>query len=88
MVSGKPFHVNVTLHVSVWVEMNTQIVKDKLEKSRSTWACELKCIFVIVGSQFIPSRSTWACELKFEMKDTEEEEAEVTLHVSVWVEIC
>ena len=32
----------VTLHVSVWVEMYTVLLNCPLDKSRSTWACELK----------------------------------------------
>ena len=40
----------VTLHVSVWVEISN--VKSCLQqyKSRSTWACELKCLLVISTS--------------------------------------
>ena len=42
-----------------------QIVQDKVSRSRSTWACELKLhdkAIYILNNQ---SRSTWACELKF-----------------------
>ena len=112
---------NVTLHVSVWVEIPlTNLTftsspghapRERVSwnaifqctgycyQSRSTWACELKwfnfmcsishspvtlhvsvwveilCRFFLCRG-FLRSRSTWACELKFEMKDTEEEEAE------------
>ena len=34
------------------------------------------------------SRSTWACELKSKQVQRERAEESVTLHVSVWVEIC
>ena len=56
----------VTLHVSVWVEiMFSPSLGISVQKSRSTWACELKS----VGEQMLPvikeSRSTWACELKY-----------------------
>ena len=36
--------ISVTLHVSVWVEMKLFTVFTSAEMSRSTWACELKCI--------------------------------------------
>ena len=36
--------VEVTLHVSVWVEINHGIIKSMVNRSRSTWACELKYI--------------------------------------------
>ena len=55
--------------------------------SRSTWACELKyqrmlCIWNDRGS-----RSTWACELKWKFDCKTSWWTQVTLHVSVWVEI-
>ena len=54
----------VTLHVSVWVEI--QKFRDILisKGSRSTWACELKYRDVCGDSWGGQSRSTWACELK------------------------
>ncbi len=36
-----------------------------LVMSRSTWACELKYIVMILCFGYAWSRSTWACELKF-----------------------
>ena len=33
------------------------------------------------------SRSTWACELKWQMKSLQRKNLQVTLHVSVWVEM-
>ena len=40
---GQFLVVNVTLHVSVWVEMDFQKLLTVFGLSRSTWACELKC---------------------------------------------
>ena len=37
-------HFNVTLHVSVWVEIADVTATYDGVTSRSTWACELKCI--------------------------------------------
>ena len=56
----------VTLHVSVWVEISkVGAYIYTSAKSRSTWACELKCEkFGVLNSQN-ESRSTWACELKW-----------------------
>ena len=36
-----------------------------VQKSRSTWACELKWLTIIWRNVLTLSRSTWACELKF-----------------------
>ena len=33
----------VTLHVSVWVEISDIASCERMGRSRSTWACELKC---------------------------------------------
>ena len=44
----------VTLHVSVWVEMNWKFLCKRRARSRSTWACELKCFKYII----------WQSELK------------------------
>ena len=76
----------VTLHVSVWVEIKLSADNEIVVKSRSTWACELKCqsvtIFVRqfchaprerVSWNFTPTLSRY-CLI-------------VTLHVSVWVEM-
>ena len=38
------FLLSVTLHVSVWVEIDHWLVSSCHSQSRSTWACELKCI--------------------------------------------
>ena len=54
----------VTLHVSVWVEMEACEVFPKTFLSRSTWACELKLSFCSLYAPIHKSRSTWACELK------------------------
>ena len=54
----------VTLHVSVWVEIEEEMLRVSMGESRSTWACELKW-FVRGGMKpKDESRSTWACELK------------------------
>ena len=54
----------VTLHVSVWVEINEGPIAEFDTESRSTWACELKFNFKYLGVFGTTSRSTWACELK------------------------
>ena len=54
----------VTLHVSVWVEIYQCFVVSRSLKSRSTWACELKWFLRSVEFGALLSRSTWACELK------------------------
>mgnify|MGYP006972940553 CR=1 FL=1 len=56
---------SVTLHVSVWVEMQNGLQASRIKKSRSTWACELKWQKLRKNLQRKRSRSTWACELKF-----------------------
>ena len=55
---------DVTLHVSVWVEISTPLIVLGLAKSRSTWACELKSLTSLGTIKTKASRSTWACELK------------------------
>ena len=37
--------ITVTLHVSVWVEICDTSLTPSCWKSRSTWACELKCVY-------------------------------------------
>ena len=59
--------LQVTLHVSVWVEIKYILFDEFMTRSRSTWACELK---LRVSCQIVgraSSRSTWACELKFNL---------------------
>ena len=56
--------VSVTLHVSVWVEIQRTTASQKCRRSRSTWACELKCNITACKLTIHRSRSTWACELK------------------------
>ena len=56
--------LNVTLHVSVWVEIYVQFCENIDYLSRSTWACELKLSTGAIFLIFSLSRSTWACELK------------------------
>ena len=59
----------VTLHVSVWVEMiKLSLMRMKTTKSRSTWACELKSTFKRHLQRADTSRSTWACELKYDRR--------------------
>ena len=55
--------------------------------SRSTWACELKCTDPYKSKKLYTSRSTWACELKSALFTASHIALQVTLHVSVWVEI-
>ena len=55
----------VTLHVSVWVEIYWGLRGRRNQRSRSTWACELKWSVIDLISDIWMSRSTWACELKF-----------------------
>ena len=56
--------LNVTLHVSVWVEIYVQFCENIDYLSRSTWACELKLLPYHAQMFERWSRSTWACELK------------------------
>ena len=64
--SGQEY-LDVTLNVSVWVEITDSACYSSCCWSRSTWACELKSLG-FVWSRLSPlSRSTWACELKFEL---------------------
>ena len=78
----------VTLHVSVWVEMQKSTRFLLCRESRSTWACELKFDIVDHFYTLNRSRSTWACELKYPWLLRYVRYCQVTLHVSVWVEIC
>ncbi len=75
--------------MSVWVEMslgwNTPYL---VSRSRSTWACELKYADRTMLQGADVSRSTWACELKWCAGNKSYRGRRVTLHVSVWVEIC
>ena len=77
----------VTLHVSVWVEIESYRNAIYATQSRSTWACELKLYTVEIDPETIGSRSTWACELKSALFTASHIALQVTLHVSVWVEI-
>ena len=54
----------VTLHVSVWVEIDLDNQGYLCNQSRSTWACELKFVIIVILLFNRSSRSTWACELK------------------------
>ena len=59
------FSSTVTLHVSVWVEIENYCSACPRGMSRSTWACELKWQHKAHSWLIVKSRSTWACELKF-----------------------
>ena len=76
----------VTLHVSVWVEISFRKWKQRTVSSRSTWACELKFSnrsFGIYTPSHAPrERVSWN-----ERRSQHQENMQVTLHVSVWVEI-
>ena len=80
----------VTLHVSVWVEIQCYFKEAYPdEESRSTWACELKCLWFgkgkIWGERHAPrERVSW----NVFPSPVAIEICPVTLHVSVWVEIC
>ena len=79
--------LQVTLHVSVWVEMLTYLQCKLRSRSRSTWACELKWQRH-QGSRWIHShapreRVSWNQSLLSRSKL----KWKVTLHVSVWVEM-
>ena len=50
----------------------------------SVWV-EINKFWIFLG--IISSRSTWACELKYHTKADKAAWKQVTLHVSVWVEI-
>ena len=83
-----PFDISVTLHVSVWVEIE---LADQVAicdvRSRSTWACELKYqkLWTLrLQERHAPrERVSWnrACRPSCYLW------CKVTLHVSVWVEI-
>ena len=78
----------VTLHVSVWVEMTNSNGKPFLftghaPRERVSWNNYCKIIVAV----FCSSRSTWACELKSAILFKTILVSNVTLHVSVWVEI-
>ena len=76
----------VTLHVSVWVEIAIPAQPVWSNMSRSTWACELKFGRTensIRNRRHAPrERVSWNCPY---CGDSANEN--VTLHVSVWVEI-
>ena len=77
----------VTLHVSVWVEMDkVDILRTTLQVTLhvSVWV-EITYTRLTVKQR--RSRSTWACELKWKLLLTFNHLVLVTLHVSVWVEI-
>ena len=78
---------HVTLHVSVWVEIDFSDGERQERGSRSTWACELKlavhALATSPGCHAPRERVSWnsdswrcyRCQIQ------------VTLHVSVWVEM-
>ena len=76
----------VTLHVSVWVEIFCFRSPDFRHGSRSTWACELKFDAQLLRKKAIchapRERVSWNDVLCDTARVTE-----VTLHVSVWVEM-
>ena len=55
--------LSVTLHVSVWVEITEKTWMWCVRGSRSTWACELKCIYkscIVIGVSHAPrERVSW-----------------------------
>ena len=77
----------VTLHVSVWVEIYEMWQRIFKQWSRSTWACELKYdkgLYLMDHLSHAPrERVSWN---KYFFSN--HRHYGVTLHVSVWVEIC
>ena len=77
---------NVTLHVSVWVEIHSGFVNPLGLVSRSTWACELKLRYGLRIDDVLRhaprERVSWNVFLSCIMSLVT-----VTLHVSVWVEM-
>ena len=75
---------DVTLHVSVWVEIYTIFWQILSYRSRSTWACELKfgsATQLLDLPRHAPrERVSWNDEESISLK-----RYGVTLHVSVWV---
>ena len=77
----------VTLHVSVWVEIHRRgQFWGSWKASRSTWACELKLLYLyystFVNGHAPRERVSWNCIFFLPLGGME-----VTLHVSVWVEM-
>ena len=72
--------------MSVWVEITLPLPPFFAWPSRSTWACELKFdksdSFINDTSHAPRERVSWNLKIEWEQVQTE-----VTLHVSVWVEI-
>ena len=78
---------SVTLHVSVWVEMQYscgQVFWPQVTLHVSVWVEIVVLGISVTGNK---SRSTWACELKLPITNKFTANTKVTLHVSVWVEI-
>ena len=78
--------LSVTLHVSVWVEILPRLPYQQRLSSRSTWACELK-YFGEVGDAATTSHAPRERVSWNEIVGNVYDNPEVTLHVSVWVEI-
>ena len=80
-------HKTVTLHVSVWVEILRSSILSNAVMSRSTWACELKLLSEYsrakVNCHAPRERVSWNFQFDLCCQNI----PEVTLHVSVWVEI-
>ena len=76
----------VTLHVSVWVEMLYQTSSSIWHTSRSTWACELKYLKSMYDTDEYSHAPRERVSWNANRKNTEYN-CKVTLHVSVWVEM-
>ena len=76
----------VTLHVSVWVEIDRRLMTLRGNVSRSTWACELKWRSIKKCSRLSGhaprERVSWNTAILQIARNSR-----VTLHVSVWVEM-
>ena len=79
--------LHVTLHVSVWVEMKNLLSRTELNKSRSTWACELKCKFLQFNRRKCKVTLHVSVWVEITLNCISNQNNHVTLHVSVWVEI-
>ena len=77
----------VTLHVSVWVEINGVGKTSIIDRSRSTWACELKCPCGYPHTPLICHAPRERVSWNSASTRCVTTELHVTLHVSVWVEI-
>ena len=77
----------VTLHVSVWVEIEINLAHTRLPQVTLHVSVWVEILVFFLSLLYSLSRSTWACELKSSFLRVDIVMKSVTLHVSVWVEI-